>query len=76
MSDDTVGVATPVSIPCISVIIIGLITVVVVVVGGGCGVVCVGVVVGSLIVDGITVVVSEDRSRGSIHIIIQVFLQR
>ena len=70
------GVATPVSIPCISVIIIGLITVVVVVVVGGCGVVCVGVVVGSLIVDGITVVVSEDRSRGSIHIIIQVFLQR
>jgi hypothetical protein len=64
-----VGVATTVSIPYISVIIIGLmITVVVVVVVGVC--IC------SLIVDGITVVVSEDRSRGSIHIIIQVFLQR
>ena len=66
------GVATTVSIPYISVIIIGLmITVVVVVV-----VVVVGVCICSLIVDGITVVVSEDRSRGSIHIIIQVFLQR
>ena len=63
------GVATPVSIPYISVIIAGLITVVVVVGGGG-------VCSGSLIVDGITVVVSEDRSRSSIHIIIQVFLQR
>jgi len=65
-----VGVVTPVSIPYISVIIAGLRTVVVV--GGGGGCVCSG----SLIVDGITVVVSEDHSRGSIHIIIQVFLQR
>jgi len=65
-----VGVATTVSIPYISVIIIGLMITVVVVV------VVVGVCICSLIVDGITVVVSEDRSRGSIHIIIQVFLQR
>ena len=64
------GVATTVSIPYISVIIIGLMITVVVVV------VVVGVCICSLIVDGITVVVSEDRSRGSIHIIIQVFLQR
>ena len=63
------GAVTPVSIPCISVIIVGLminVAVVVIVVVDGSD---------SLIVEGITVVVSEDRSRSSIHIIIQVFLQ-
>ena len=61
------GAVTPVSIPCIFVIIVGLMINVVVVGGGGGS--------DSLIVEGITVVVREDCSRSSIHIIIQVFLQ-